>query len=309
VKSIDRTGVNDPLIERLRRTTDATTREELIADLLTAEGHATINAALSRRRAMIHPDDIEDLRAQVTLRLLRRLTTIESSEPIGSFADYAAVVTYHVVDDYVRQQRPERSLMANRIRYVLSRTDRFAIWPVGAELMCGRAEWLGAKPSPVAISVFCDPENIAASLDALFAAVGRAIPFQAVVSAFVLPLQNENEATTEDDALLRVESRDLLHRLWTEILALPHQQRLALLLGLRDGQGGSAIPLLALTGVATLSALAEAIGWTAAEISERWTTLPFDDRSIAAMLDTRPQQVINLRKAARARLVRRMARW
>jgi hypothetical protein len=44
-----------------------------------------------------------------------------------------------------------------------------------------------------------------------------------------------------------------------------------------------------------------------AELSEIWGRLPVDDHTIAERLGLTRQQVINLRKSARARLARRMA--
>jgi hypothetical protein len=40
-----------------------------------------------------------------------------------------------------------------------------------------------------------------------------------------------------------------------------------------------------------------------------WESLPLDDTAIADRLNLTRQQVINLRKAARMRLARRMAGW
>jgi hypothetical protein len=42
------------------------------------------------------------------------------------------------------------------------------------------------------------------------------------------------------------------------------------------------------------------------ELTEIWNALPLDDVAIAAHLGVTRQQVINLRKSARERLVRRM---
>jgi hypothetical protein len=44
------------------------------------------------------------------------------------------------------------------------------------------------------------------------------------------------------------------------------------------------------------------------DLDELWDELPLDDLKIAARLGMTRQQVINLRKSARARLARRMER-
>jgi DNA-directed RNA polymerase specialized sigma24 family protein len=293
------------LLDRLRESRDGVTREKILTDLLTVECHHTIRAALNRRRAVIRPDDVEDLHSQVVLRLLKRLTSLNASEPIDSFDDYVAVVTYHVVDDYVRGRDPQRALIANRVKYVLTRNPAFAIWTIGPELVCGLAAWKGSHPAPLDVASTMDRDRIDDSLASLFHEIGRAIPFQAVVTLFVRSRAPEVREGMEEDASKRIESRELLERLWNEILALPFRQRVALLLNLRDG----ALPQFVLCGIAAFDAVASAIGWTAEALANAWNELPFDDARIGTILGARTQQVINLRKSARARLQRRMAKW
>jgi DNA-directed RNA polymerase specialized sigma24 family protein len=293
------------LIDRLRTSSDGVTREKILTDLLTVECHETIRATLSRRRAVIHPDDVEDLRSQVVLRLLKRLTSLSASEPIDSFPDYVAVVTYHVVDDYVRSRDPQRALMANRLKYVLTRNPAFALWQAGPELVCGLAGWKGSHPAPLDVASTMDCDRIDDSLASLFRETGRALPFQAVVTLFVRSRAPEVVDSTDEDASKRVESRQLLGRLWKEILDLPSRQRVALLLNLRD----SGLPQFILCGIATFDAVASAIGWSAETLASSWNELPFDDARIAKLLGATPQQVINLRKSARARMERRMVKW
>jgi len=78
-----------------------------------------------------------------------------------------------------------------------------------------------------------------------------------------------------------------------------------LLLNLRDINEGVAM-LFPLIGVATIRQIAEALATPAEEFSVLWNELPLDDAAIALRLGTTRQGVINLRKAARARLSRRM---
>jgi hypothetical protein len=47
----------------------------------------------------------------------------------------------------------------------------------------------------------------------------------------------------------------------------------------------------------------------AEELARMWNDLPIDDMRIATRLGIKRQQVINLRKAARARLARRLVAW
>ncbi|MBD0373607.1 MAG: hypothetical protein ICV60_22425, partial [Pyrinomonadaceae bacterium] len=97
-----------------------------------------------------------------------------------------------------------------------------------------------------------------------------------------------------------------LQRLWTEVAALPPLQRSALLLNLRDAQGGSVIAFIPHLGIASKQEMAEVLSMSAEQFSALWNELPLDDASIARLLGVTRQQVINLRKTARERLARRM---
>ena len=105
-----------------------------------------------------------------------------------------------------------------------------------------------------------------------------------------------------------VDSRPgLLKRLWGEVCALPIRQRHALLLNLRDEQRSSALLLLPRIGIASFADIANVLDMTDEELHFIWNDLPMDDLQIARRLGLTRQQVINLRKTARARLIRRMA--
>jgi hypothetical protein len=107
---------------------------------------------------------------------------------------------------------------------------------------------------------------------------------------------------------VRLETQQVLAFMWPEIVALPVAQRVALLLNLRDADQQNALALFVRVGIATSAEIAAATGMTAAELAALWNELPLDDLRIAARLGVSRQQVINLRKSARARLSRRMAR-
>ena len=99
-----------------------------------------------------------------------------------------------------------------------------------------------------------------------------------------------------------------LETLWREVIALPVNQRVALLMNLRDPDGGAALHAIPATGVATRAQLAGLLDLTARDLDELWDELPLDDLTIGRRLGMTRQQVINLRKSARARLARRMER-
>jgi predicted DNA-binding protein (UPF0251 family) len=103
-----------------------------------------------------------------------------------------------------------------------------------------------------------------------------------------------------------LEHRATLARTWEEIVELPVRQRVALLMNLRDADGSSVLQMLPATSVVSLPGIAAALHLPVAELEALWLDLPLDDETIAARLGLRRQQVINLRKAARARLARRL---
>jgi hypothetical protein len=113
-------------------------------------------------------------------------------------------------------------------------------------------------------------------------------------------------ADEEADVAWRVEKRIFLQRLWGEMRQLPLQQRVALLLNLRDSEGRGCIALFPATGVATIRQLSEALEMSPEQLAEMWNDLPVEDSKIAELLKLTRQQVINVRKSARERLTRRL---
>jgi hypothetical protein len=107
--------------------------------------------------------------------------------------------------------------------------------------------------------------------------------------------------------LAGLEQRQYLEQLWREVQELPLRQRTALLLNLHDDRGGDALDLLPRTGIATIREIARSLEMAPRTLAALWPDLPLDDLQIAAQLGLSRQQVINLRKAARARLGRRMS--
>jgi len=123
--------------------------------------------------------------------------------------------------------------------------------------------------------------------------------------------QNENvialtAAAGVTDTAWQVEKRIFLQRLWEAVRELPRNQRMALLLNLKDADGRGCIALFPLAGVASVRELAETLEMSAEEFAELWKELPLDDARIADLLGMQRQQIINARKSARERLARRL---
>jgi len=280
-------------------------RADAPADLGTAlEGvDEVIRRSLARRRGMFDPADFDDLRSEVMLRLIRRLEDREA-EPIESLASYAAIVTFHAVDDYGRKRFPERARLSNRIRFTLSRDSRFALWEVDGDLAGGLREWNGRAPVTLAGGITAGAD-IPAALLQLFRAAGGPLSFHALVTAFWRAAGEPRGAVLEVAVPAAPDRIELGERLWPEIVALPPRQRVALLLHLRDDAGETALIHLGIS----LDELASALVMPEDELGALWPELPLDDNRIATRLGATRQQVINLRKCARERLARRMARW
>lgn len=300
----------DDRLAALRTATDGELREELLARLLSVDAPPVIDGALQRRRSTVDRADLDDLRAQVLVRLLRRLAPGSSVEkPIESFADYVATVTYHVVDDYVRARNPQGALASNRIRHVLRHDRRFATWESAGETVCGLAEWKGRPAAPFEPRAGRPHAIDAAVLLRLFTESGGPVHLRVLIAHLTDRAPALHAVSGAEDAAFEgIAFRQLLTKLWGEIVELPKPQRMALLLNLRDGPASGALSELPLAGIANLEAIARALEWDADELAARWQELPFDDDRIAALLGVTRQQVINLRKAARARLARRLAR-
>ncbi|HYC90089.1 MAG TPA: hypothetical protein VEO54_12815 [Thermoanaerobaculia bacterium] len=309
----------DPLLRPLAEARDAAARHEALEQILVRHATPVIRKVLARYRdtgGALHAEDADDVAATVLLRLLRRLDALETSdEPIERLEDYVATQTYNAIHDVLRRRHPQRTRLKNQLRYVLTRDTRLALWNSPAGLVAGLARHRGAAPATEVVlpPERHDRERIADAVQAILESTGDPVLLDALIQA-LMDLWSVGDERTFDtapgttDVAAGVESRDELAALWREILELRPPQRAALLLNLRDPDGGSVIALFILLGIATIDELAQAIGMTAEELAELWNELPIGDLDIAGRLGVTRQQVINLRKSARERLARRMAR-
>lgn len=302
---------------------DAAESEILLERLLGEQADQPVTRIVASR---IPPENGEDVRHEILAGLIARLREMKETgleSEIRDFSAYAAVAAFHGCNEYFRKCYPRRYRLRNRLRYLLSKNDKFGLWQdASGEWMCGLRAW-----SPGAAPIKKDGQSTAAgnpswvssreaslAVEQIFAASGAAIPFHELVSAVAQRwgvTDRPEESAVEPSAAPRIETtlenRSWLKRLWDEIIELPQRQRVALLLNLRDEHGGAALPLLPATGVATLRQIAAALEMEAVELARIWQDLPLADQDIAARLDLNRQQVSNLRKSARERLGRRLA--
>lgn len=285
-------------------------------------------------------EEAADLISEVTLKLVRRLRELKSdpsAKGIKNFRGYVAVTAYHACDEYLRKKYPKRYSLKNQLRYVLTHREGFAVWENDeGGLFCGFAEWKNHEHSTrqARLSELLDKLTLLTastsaklSLPDLVAAIfnrnGEPLELDGLVSLVADLWQIKDDPSPSvsiDDASTayadqansrqqldaKIDQRSQLERLWAEICELPPRQRVALLLSLRDANGRGVLTLLPLTGIASIRQIAEALAMSAEKLATLWNQLPVEDVMIAASLGVTRQQVINLRKCARARLLRRI---
>jgi DNA-directed RNA polymerase specialized sigma24 family protein len=284
--------------------------------------------------------DEEDLAQEALAQWLAELRKLGAQPDERSISDargLAATIAYRVCYGWLRRQSPRRRALRNRLQYALTRQAGLALWTDRRNLsIAGFAAWRDQPPAPseklrqlpddekfLALAWRTSAEWQGAKLNELLAVifdyVGGPAAFDDLVSvvAALLQVKDEPTASTEgemggvdiasgDDVAVQVEKRIFLERLWQEVRELPRAQRVALLLNLREADGGGCLALFPATGVATLRQIADALELSAERFAELWPQLPLDDATIGGLLELTRQQVINLRKSARERLARRL---
>ncbi len=315
---------NDAFLRPLLMAKSETERDDAIAGLLSTHVYWRVDRILLARflRSSLDEQEREDVRNEILLRLvdrLRRLADDPTVLPIESLPDYVSVVAFNAFDEFARQTTPMRARLRNRIRYALRHDSRLAMWETAGKVLCGRTEWVGRSESAsVAGSSTGRAQRhpIAALLGSLFDEVGTPVPFDDVVQyvARVQGIDDRSRSLQAEPAAERLDPGErladlqYLRKLWEEIRALPLPQRIALLLNARDEGGESVMRFLPVVGVASIRQIGSTLAIDAEELADLWPELPLEDTRIAIILRLTRQQVINLRRTARERLLRRMGK-
>ena len=301
-----------------------------------------VRRQLGGRAAGFDSADLEDLHATTLLKLQIHFVSIRAGEreKPASVADYVAVSAFNAAAGFLMAREPERTRLRDRVRYVLRREARFAVWSgADRELVCGLEADRGGPPDEAArfrlIALVAQsaaatgtgwgqlPRLVSALLDRLATPcrfeelVDVLAERMGIVDGGPLPLDDPSTAADGSTPPFdppdgsptverRLDLRGQLDALWREVAALPGHQRFALLANLRGEGGEDLLDVLASSGTVGEDALAAALGLSAEEWREVAPTLPRDDLWIAARLGLTRQQVINLRKSARLRLARRL---
>jgi hypothetical protein len=320
--------VNDPVLARFLGAPNDAARERELESLLVEHVQPIITATVARSaRRDFHrrPEDDEDVESAVTLRVIRKLRGLArgEGEPVNRLSEYVATLAQNTIHDVLRERYPEMRRLRRRMRYLLEHDERFAIWmsPAG-DRVCGKSAWRGRNGVALTITMdsasttMCDAHNAAESLEAVFTRLAAPVSFDELARllpklwgiAGVVTVDAAEIAAPEETSspLIEYESRRFLESLWSEVRALRVPQRAALLLNLRDIDGSNALSLLMILDIATFDEIASVLEIPPQRLAGLWSGLPLDDLTIASMLGVTRQQVINLRRAARERLGRRL---
>jgi hypothetical protein len=287
--------------------------------------------------------EFEEIYHDIQLRLLTRLRALKkdpAEKLIMNLRGYVAMVTRNTCDEYLRDKYPLRRSLKDKVRHYLLSHAEFSLWEdMDHSWVAGFSGWqsldCSVKDERLAgselqerlrrelrmvdvarlslhdlLTTIFDVSHAPLELDALTALVAG---FWGIADHRAEPLSADTYDAVErlvsvDDNLATItEQRQLLQRLWAEIYRLPRRQRVALLLNLKNPNGINVITLLPATGIATFEQIAQALEIPFVEFEQLWADLPLDDLRLAAYLGATRQQVINLRKTARERLLKRMS--
>jgi hypothetical protein len=278
------------------------------------------------------------------LKKLAALRADAEQHHIGNWRGFAATVTYSKVSDYLRRKHPRRYSLENKLRFLFEHQSGFASWSDEAgDLVCGYAMWQ-QQQKPLArgrglTQLLDDPRAFAAEtwphkdvpslpLVELVAAIlqraGGPLTLDHTVQ-IIAALQNlqedvqisarPGEEDEGEDFILRLPApqpgqdrvllvKQFLQRILETMATMSLRHRYALLLNLRDEQGGNALWLFPPTGVASLGRLASLLEMSPPQLAELWPRLPLPDVEIARLLDCERSQVINCRNSVRRVLLK-----
>ena len=304
-----------------------------------------LSGSLDRSNSNNDYQDAEDVCSEVSLELLawlRRVKADPENNATRNFRGFVAVVAYRACAAYLRKKHPHRLSLKNRIWYTATHHSDFALWKDSeGEWLCGFSAWENKETLSVPARLLTLRNNpsefketaLAGDLwrmstsdmmAAIFAWVETPVKLNDLIYVIAdlwgirdQPASNQSReegrdsqhdrfAATQISFATEIEQRVFLQRVWAEVAQLPRPQRCALLLNLTESPGHGVIALLPILGIASVREIAETLGFTQEQLAEIWNSLPLNDEAIASHLGVTRQQVINLRKSARERLVRRL---
>ncbi|HEX5604434.1 MAG TPA: hypothetical protein VFX63_17860 [Pyrinomonadaceae bacterium] len=326
----------DPSLLPFLDASNAPEEAAALARLNAEEIEPTIRRGLGYKLGFSRPE-LEELYNEIQLRLLKRLRALKQ-DPAGNqivnLRGYVATVTRNTCDEYLRQRYPLRRSLRDKIRRHLLSHSEFGLWENAEQnWLAGLLGWQDRKlieePGELKGRLKSEWQSVDVHrlelhelLTTIFRVARAPIELDSLTELIAGFWGIEDRPAESLDVVTNaaldeqpgadinpatiIERRQSLQLLWREICQLPRRQRVALLLNLRNPNGINVITLLPATGVATFEQIALALEIPANEFEQLWARLPFDDLYLADYLGATRQQVINLRKTARERLLKRM---
>ncbi len=279
--------------------------------------HVTPLCRTVTRRRRYSASEGADVESEVALRMVARLRAAKegAEPPVEDARKYVLTVAFSACHALLRRRHPERARLKNRIRYTASHHPKLAIWErQDRDWVVGLRANQGQSPGPEGPRTVPPRGELEDILLALCKGGPLALDDVVSLAADALGIHDVGAVADVDVADrgmavdLQLSQRSELDWLWREVLELPERQRAALLLNLRDDGGHGVVELLPAIGIATIRQIAAAVGMAAERFAALWRDLPLEDARIAELLGVTRQQVINLRKAGRFRLLRRRER-
>ncbi|HEY2962070.1 MAG TPA: hypothetical protein VGJ37_06610 [Pyrinomonadaceae bacterium] len=324
----------DPLLKPLLSETADATADDVLLQVINSHAEPVIKGIIryklrlsSNATQQAEADDIHQEALVQLLAQLREFRRIPDQHPISDLRGIAAIIAHRTCYRWMRRQFPERHALKNRLHYLLTRQRGLALWQdETGKLVAGFAVWREQKKAtarqPPANVQIPERNELPDLVVSILNRAGAPIEFDDLVSTAATllgirdqPMESladeENTAallpTDEPDQAWQTEKRIFLQRLWEELQQLPVNQRMALLLNLKDpGSGSGCIMLFPMTGIASMRQVAAALEISAEYLATIWNELPLEDARIAELLGITRQQVINARKSGRERLARRL---
>jgi len=341
-------GQMDSMLLPFLSTSDELEAEILLADLISGYTVPVVkgivrsmfgeNAAREIYYRAKLTQDLEDIVADVNVKILDRLRRLKRSpeeDAIHDYRSYVAVTTYNVCNAYVRLKYPNWYRLKAKLSYTLKHHPEFALWDrTDGKSVCGLSEWRGQERtascgwiSDARMDVDWyvkqgSPDEFIELLRAAFTTARAPIRIEDLVSLVgeILRIADHpdgNEVQLEYlkpsdlpgyyiDPVQEQGQRQYLRRLWNEIVQLPLPQRLTLLLAVRDDGHSSVTLIFSEICIASFREIAQAAGMSASEFTQILGNMPLDDNAISKRLGVTRQQVISYRFSARRRMARRM---
>jgi len=327
------------LLDSYLAESDGAAADILLASLVQNHAEPLVARVVSsrlRRHSATHHGHAEDVTSDAVVAFLLHVEDLRAgrAQPVANLSAFVAMLAARACNDYFRRAYPAFHGLRNKLRYLLDRYPEMRRWkdPVSGIWICGLAEW--HQPGKSAQMTVRDMDehgqlggggvlmtagstaHPADELVHIFRQIGAPVRFNDL-AVIMARLWNVQEASGEAEDPPEVADsnspvdvtmghKQWLVGLWKQICDLKRNQRAALLLNLKGADGACAASLIVMTGVATIRQIAEAVEIPIPQFAELWKRMPLSDLEIAGLMGITRQQVINLRKCARERLVRHM---